>query len=225
MYQKISAAVCVLAILNGCAGTVNSTDKKSFSEEEKALYTAGQVLARQVAPFQLSDSELELVKLGLTDGVQGKEPLFDFATYSKKSQEIAFARRDAHGAWLEKRAEAFIKAEAAREGAVTTKVGAIYQPLREGTGPSPVHSNTISVHYVSTLLDGREMESTYKNGAPDQLKLGEFMNCLKEGVQLMKAGGKARIICPPETALGKEGDGVIPPNATLVFTIELLEVK
>jgi FKBP-type peptidyl-prolyl cis-trans isomerase FkpA len=69
------------------------------------------------------------------------------------------------------------------------------------------------------------MESTYKSGQPDELVLNEFMKCLSEGVQLMKQGGKARLICPPELALGKEGNGVIPPDATLVFDVELLEVK
>jgi FKBP-type peptidyl-prolyl cis-trans isomerase FkpA len=69
------------------------------------------------------------------------------------------------------------------------------------------------------------MESTYKAGEPDELVLKEFMKCLSEGIQLMKPGGRAKLICPPEIALGKEGNGVIPPDATLVFDVELLEVK
>jgi FKBP-type peptidyl-prolyl cis-trans isomerase FkpA len=83
----------------------------------------------------------------------------------------------------------------------------------------------IKVHYRSTLIDGKEMENTRKGGEPDELVLKEFMKCLVEGVQMMKQGGKARMICPPEIALGKEGSGVIPPDATLVFDVELIEVK
>lgn len=223
MLKQIAITFALLAALTACAGTQKAT--RLATEEDKSLYAVGLVMARQIAPFALSDYELELVKMGLTDGVTGREPLVDYATYSKKSQEMAIARRNAHGRRLEARADAFLQAEAAKPGAITTKTGVIYQPLKEGTGVAPIHSNTIKVHYTSTLIDGSEVESTYKNGVPDELHVGEFMGCLKQGVQLMKQGGTARIICPPATALGKEGDGVIPPNATLIFTIELLEVK
>ena len=222
MLKTTAASLLVMAVLTSCAAPQKP---RKLTEDDKSLYAIGLVMARQLTPFALTDYELELVKTGLSDGVNGREPLVDFATYSKKSQDMAIGRRDAHGRWLEDRADEFLKTEAEKPGATRTKSGIIYQPLKEGTGTAPTPSSTIRVHYTSTLLDGREMESTYKNGAPDELHLGEFMACLKEGVQLMKQGGKARIICPPETALGKQGDGFIPPNATLVFTIELLEVK
>jgi FKBP-type peptidyl-prolyl cis-trans isomerase FkpA len=232
MLKKTAAAVALLATVTACARhqppqctPLTENRPRALSEDNKAVYAVGLVLARQLTSFALNDYELELVKMGLTDGLRGRVPLADFATYSKKSLELGIERRDAHGRWLEERVDSFMETEAAKPGAVRTGSGVIYQPVKEGTGPSPLDTNTVKVNYTSTLIDGWEMESTYKNGEPDETKVGDFMKCLKEGVKLMKPGGTARIICPPETALGKEGSGHIPPNATLVFKLELLEVK
>jgi FKBP-type peptidyl-prolyl cis-trans isomerase FkpA len=224
MLKKIALPIALLAALTACA-TGPQPKPRPLTEDQKAIYAVGLVMARQLSTFALTDYELELVKMGLTDGLRGRMPLVDYATYSKKSQELGIERRDAHGRWLEPRVDAFMDAEAAKPGALQTMSGVIYQPLTVGTGPSPLDTNTVKVHYTSTLIDGWEMESTYKNGEPDEVKVGDFMKCLKEGVKLMKQGGTARIICPPETALGDKADGIIPPNATLVFKLELLEVK
>ncbi|HZV82605.1 MAG TPA: FKBP-type peptidyl-prolyl cis-trans isomerase [Geobacteraceae bacterium] len=230
MLKRISAAIVIMVALTACASLqpetgVVKTATKPLTEDQKSIYAVGLVLARQIATFALTDYELELVKMGLTDGLRGRKPLVDFATYSKKSQELGIERRDAHGRWLEERVDAFMEAESFKPGTFQTSSGVLYRPITVGTGPSPLDTNTVKVHYISTLIDGWEMESTYKNGEPDEVLVSDFMKCLKEGVKLMKQGGSARIICPPETALGNKADGIIPPNATLVFTIELLEVK
>lgn len=198
---------------------------RPLTEEQKVFYAVGLVLARQLEVMDLTPAELRLVKRGLNDATKGRKPKVDFAVYSKKSQELATARRDAHGKKLASMVPEFIAHEAAREGTVKTASGLIFQSVKEGEGPSPALTDNIKVHYRSTLIDGKEMASTYKSGQPDELVLSEFMKCLSEGIQLMKQGGKARLICPPELALGKEGNGVIPPDATLVFDVELLEVK
>jgi len=194
------------------------------TEDQKTLYAVGLVFARQLAAFDLTPAELRLVKQGLTDGVSGKKEKVDFVTYSKKSQEMGIARRDAHGKKLEAQAAHFIAMAAAEEGAVKTASGAVYHPLKEGNGVPPTEHETVRVHFVSTLIDGREMDNTYKRGEPEEDQLSHYIKCLIEGVQLMKPGGKARLVCPPETALGKEGFGLVPPNATLVYEVELLEV-
>jgi FKBP-type peptidyl-prolyl cis-trans isomerase FkpA len=128
----------------------------------------------------------------------------------------------ASAAW----AQSDVAAKAAKEaGAVVTKSGLVYRTLHEGKGPSPAASDTVRVHYQGTFPDGREFDSSYKRGQPTEFPLNRVIPCWTEGVQRMKVGGKAKLTCPSSIAYGERGaGGVIPPNATLVFEIELLDV-
>ena len=111
-------------------------------------------------------------------------------------------------------------------GPVTTKSGLVYQSLKDGSGASPSATDTVSVHYRGTLADGREFDSSHKRGQPAEFPLNGVIPCWTEGVQMMKPGGKARLTCPPAIAYGERGaGGVIPPNATLQFEVELLSVR
>ena len=110
--------------------------------------------------------------------------------------------------------------------AVTTASGLIYQSLKEGTGDSPKATDTVKVHYRGTFLDGKEFDSSYKRGEPTEFPLNRVIPCWTEGVQRMKPGGKAKLTCPPGIAYGAGGaGGVIPPNATLNFEVELVSVR
>jgi FKBP-type peptidyl-prolyl cis-trans isomerase FkpA len=107
----------------------------------------------------------------------------------------------------------------------TTPSGIKITTLQEGKGATPKVSDTVSVHYKGTLQDGSEFDSSYKRGKPATFPLGRVVPCWTEGVQKMKEGGKAKLVCPPELAYGSRGiAGVIPPNATLTFEIELLKI-
>ena len=114
----------------------------------------------------------------------------------------------------------------AQSAPVTTASGLVYESLKEGTGDAPKATDTVKVHYQGTLLDGKEFDSSYKRGEPTEFPLNRVIPCWTEGVQRMKPGGKARLTCPPAIAYGERGaGGVIPPNATLHFEIELLSVR
>jgi FKBP-type peptidyl-prolyl cis-trans isomerase FkpA len=110
---------------------------------------------------------------------------------------------------------------------VTTASGLVYQSLKEGTGASPAATDTVKVHYRGTFPDGgKEFDSSYKRGEPTEFPLNAVIPCWTEGVQKMKVGGKAKLTCPAAIAYGARGaGGVIPPNATLDFEIELIAVK
>jgi FKBP-type peptidyl-prolyl cis-trans isomerase FkpA len=109
---------------------------------------------------------------------------------------------------------------------VTTKSGLVIQTLKEGSGTAPKATDTVKVHYRGTFIDGKEFDSSYKRGEPTEFPLNRVIPCWTEGVQLMKPGGKARLTCPPAIAYGERGaGGVIPPNSTLNFEIELVSVK
>ena len=109
---------------------------------------------------------------------------------------------------------------------VTTSSGLTYLALVEGTGASPVASDVVKVHYRGTFPDGTEFDSSYKRGQPAEFPLNRVIKCWTEGVQRMKVGGKAKLICPPSIAYGERGaPGAVPPNATLNFEIELLGIS
>ncbi len=98
--------------------------------------------------------------------------------------------------------------------------------LKEGTGRSPTATSSVIVHYSGTLTDGTVFDSSIERGEPIAFPLDRVIPCWTQGLQQMKAGGKAKLVCPPEMAYGAEGrPGTIPPNSTLLFEVELLEVQ
>ena len=117
-------------------------------------------------------------------------------------------------------------AAAKEEGAVVTPSGLVYRSLKDGNGASPTASDKVTVHYKGTFPDGREFDSSYKRGQPIDYPLNRVIACWTEGVQRMKVGGKAKLTCPPEIAYGSRGAGsAVPPNATLLFEVELLGIQ
>ena len=116
---------------------------------------------------------------------------------------------------------------AAPAAAVTTASGLVYQSLQDGSGAAPKASDTVRVHYRGTFPEtGKEFDSWHKRGQPIEFPLTGVIACWTEGVQKMKVGGKAKLTCPPAIAYGARGaGGVIPPNATLNFEVELLGIK
>ena len=117
------------------------------------------------------------------------------------------------------------QASAARALA-TPAPGLTYKSVREGTGASPTATDAVKVHYRGTLMNGTEFDSSYKRNEPATFPLNRVIPCWTQGVQRMKVGGKAELVCPPELAYGERGaGGTIPPNATLRFEIELIEIN
>jgi FKBP-type peptidyl-prolyl cis-trans isomerase FkpA len=107
----------------------------------------------------------------------------------------------------------------------TTASGIVFESMVTGSGPAPKATDKVRVHYRGTFLDGREFDSSYKRGEPAEFQLNRVIKCWTEAVQLMRPGGKARIMCPAAVAYGERGaGGVIPPNTPLNFEIELLAI-
>jgi FKBP-type peptidyl-prolyl cis-trans isomerase FkpA len=128
----------------------------------------------------------------------------------------------AQAAWAQSDAAA---AAAKEPGASVSPSGLVYRSLKDGSGPSPKASDVVKVHYRGTLPGGKEFDSSIARGTPAQFPLGGVIKCWTEGVQMMKVGGKAKLTCPPAIAYGERGaGGVIPPNATLHFEVELLGI-
>ena len=123
-------------------------------------------------------------------------------------------------------ADATVEAAAKEPGAVVTPSGLVYRSLTDGKGASPAATDKVKVHYRGTFPDGREFDSSYKRNAAIEFPLNGVIQCWTEGVQRMKVGGKAKLTCPSAIAYGERGaGGVIPPNATLLFEVELLGIN
>ncbi len=122
--------------------------------------------------------------------------------------------------------DATLAAAAKEPGAKVTDSGLVIRMLKEGKGAQPTVSSTVRVHYKGTFPDGKEFDSSYKRGEPIEFPLTGVIKCWTEGVAMMKIGGTAKLTCPSSIAYGARGaGGVIPPNATLVFEVELLGVR
>ena len=119
-----------------------------------------------------------------------------------------------------------VTAAAAKEaGAKVLPSGLVFRSLQDGKGPNPLATDKVKVHYRGTFPDGKEFDSSYKRNEAIEFPLQNVIPCWTEGVQLMKVGGKSKLTCPPNTAYGARGaGGVIPPNATLVFEVELIAI-
>ena len=197
------------------------------TDEQKTLYAVGVAISQSMIGLALSEAELEVVKSGISDGALQRPLKVDMTTYGPKIQQFAQSRT-AVAAEKEKKVGAAALAKAAAEpGAKKTASGAIVIPMKAGSGPAPKSSDTVKVHYHGTLLDGAVFDSSVQRGQPASFPLTGVIKCWTEGVQKMKVGGKARLTCPPAIAYGSQGagGGVIPPNATLVFEVELLGIK
>jgi FKBP-type peptidyl-prolyl cis-trans isomerase FkpA len=194
-------------------------------EERQVLTTLGAMLWKNLQTFDLTAEEVDIVRQGLADAAAGKAAEPDLAAMSPKIDAFRRARVEKRAAAEKERGRAFVDEQAARPGAVRSESGMVYLETAAGTGDSPTAEDTVKVHYRGTLVDGTEFDSSYKREQPAEFPLGRVIKCWTDGLQKMKPGGKATLVCPSDIAYGDRGRPSIPPGATLVFEVELLEVK
>ncbi len=217
------AIVLTAALL--VAATSSTWAQELKSEDDKVLYAIGLALSRSLVPFNLNESEVKTVEQGLTDGSLSREPKVDFSKYAQKIQEFVQKRTEAAAAVEKKKGESYIADAAKEKGAEKLDNGAIYIPVKEGTGASPQASDRVKVDYVGKLIDGTVFDSTKERGQPAVFPLNGVISCWTQGVAKMKVGGEAKLVCPSDTAYGDRGSPPkIKPGSTLVFDVQLREI-
>ncbi len=197
-------------------------------DTKTALYGFGVLVAERtpVKGSGFTAEDLDEVMKGLKDGATGKEPAVKMDDYGPRVEQLLNEKQAAKAALEKKKGQEFLAKAAKEPGAKKTASGLIYSTLTAGTGAQPKATDTVKVHYKGTLIDGTEFDSSYKRGEPTEFPLNGVIPCWTEGVALMKVGGKAKLTCPSDIAYGDRGAGPnIPGGSTLVFEVELLEIK
>jgi FKBP-type peptidyl-prolyl cis-trans isomerase FkpA len=208
---------------NGSGGGSAKLD----TDDQKTLYALGLILGRNVAGFNLTASELNTVKAGMTDAALGKKPQVELETFGPKVNQLRNKRMSAKSEDEKKKGKAFEDKAAAEAGAERTPSGMVFKSLGGGSGEQPKNTDTVKVNYKGTLIDGTEFDSSYKRGQPATFGVNQVIPGWTEALQKMKVGSKWQLFIPSELAYGASPPpgSQIGPNAVLIFDIELLNVE
>ncbi|MDP9053415.1 MAG: FKBP-type peptidyl-prolyl cis-trans isomerase [Acidobacteriota bacterium] len=200
------------------------TSAPSMTDDDKIVYSLGLYVYRSLGQFDLSPAEMEILKQAMTDAAANK-PAVELSTWGPKIQTLASARGSRVAGREKAASAAYLTKAAAEPGAVKTASGLIYRELTAGAGASPKATDNVKVHYRGTLINGTEFDSSYSRNMPAEFTLNGVIPCWTEGVQRMKVGGKAQLVCPSDIAYGDQGrPPTIGGGATLVFEVELLNI-
>jgi FKBP-type peptidyl-prolyl cis-trans isomerase FkpA len=214
----------ILAVLVA-VGFAAAAGPEPTTDEQKTFYALGVAAGQSLDLFRLSESELEMVKAGITDALLHKPLKAEVQPYAAKIQQLQQTRMSALAAEEKTAGDAFLAKAATEPGATKAPSGFVIKTLTPGTGESPKATDKVKVHYQGTLTDGTVFDSSRQRGEPVTFPLNGVIRCWTEGVQMMKVGGKSRLVCPASLAYGERGAPPrIKPGATLVFEVELLEI-
>jgi FKBP-type peptidyl-prolyl cis-trans isomerase FkpA len=196
------------------------------TEEQKVLYAIGYILSRSLMNYDLTTENLSLVEQGIRDGVHGNPAKVELQEYPPKIEDYLASRRAAVVEAEQTAGTAFRDKVASEAGAQVKDSGLIYVEQQAGDGAAPTESDTVKIHYHGTLRDGSVFDtSRAEGGQPATFALSGVVPCFSEGIRLMRVGGKSKLVCPPEMAYGDRGfPPMIPPGATLLFDVELIEI-
>jgi FKBP-type peptidyl-prolyl cis-trans isomerase FkpA len=200
------------------------------TEDQKTLYALGAALgydlAQKLSIFNLSANEYEFVKQGITDAEAGNKLTAEPKAYEQNISQLLQTRVKAAAQKQKELAKPYLEQAAKEKNAKKMASGLIYQQIKTGNGIQPKASDIIKVHYTGTFIDGKEFDSSLKSGQPKEYTMRQVIPCWKEGVGKMKVGSKAKLVCPSDIVNGDIGfPPIIPGGATLVYEVELLDVK
>jgi FKBP-type peptidyl-prolyl cis-trans isomerase FklB len=229
--MRIAALTLTLALLVACRGGGGSRSLEK--EKEKVSYAIGVEMSQDIKRQHI-DVDPDLVARGLADGIAGKKLLLTDTELRDTVAAFNNARREAARAAAEenrKRSEAFLSENARRTGVTTLPSGLQYEVLKVGDqGRPPTDADVAVCHYRGTLSDGIEFDSSIGRPVPFAFRVGTVIPGWREALHLMPVGSKWKLYVPPQLGYGEQGlktksGKTVPPNATLIFELELLGVR
>lgn len=218
------------------AAATDAAGASFASDNDRVLYAIGVALGTQLTEFNLTEAELDFIAAGFHDAVLEEPFQVEMDIFGPQIQrfveermsagrDAALAERTAALAEEKAGATAFADQIAAQPGAERSASGLIFVPITEGSGESPDALDTVTVHYHGTLRDGTVFDSSVERNSPASFPLSGVIPCWTEGVQKIRVGGKARLLCPAEIAYGDDGRPGIPGGAALLFEVELIAIE
>jgi len=232
---KSLAVLCTVALVAACDPSAEGESESGADSAApetaggRISYGAGYAMAENLRQQLGDDFDGASFAMGVDDAVTERERRVDDEALGAARDEIVARRQAQAEATAESQlaeAQAFIEENAAREGVTTTESGLQYEVIKEGDGASPAATDTVVTHYTGTLLDGTVFDSSEERGEPATFGLDRVIPGWTEALQLMEVGDRWRLWLPPELAYGtRSPSDVIPPNALLVFEVELLDVN
>jgi FKBP-type peptidyl-prolyl cis-trans isomerase len=224
----MTAMLTLPAVAHDPAGEVDLSDDTRKASYAIGLNIGGGMKAQGV------EVDLEALTAGLADALAGKEPRISpeqmqaaMMALQQKVQGQQMQRMREAGAKNAEDGKAYQDQNAKKEGVTTTASGLQYEVVQAGEGEKPGPTDIVTVHYTGTLIDGTVFDSSVRRGEPTSFPLDNVVPGWSEGVQLMNKGAKYRFVIPPDLAYGEQGapGSPIGPNSTLIFEVELLDVK
>ncbi|OOF86765.1 FKBP-type peptidyl-prolyl cis-trans isomerase [Rodentibacter ratti] len=232
--QKFSlAALVVSAVVSGVVFADEKTDAKFNDDVSYALtaysMTQAKLLAEQ-GEIKLNEAQVNKAVDDVLKGKFTEEKIGELTQTLEQFQQKVVAREQAKMKEIAQKAQDEgdkYRAEfAKKEGVKTTKSGLLYRLVETGKGEVIKPTDTVKVHYTGKLPNGEVFDSSVERGQPAEFRLDQVVKGWTEGLQLVKKGGKIELVLPPELAYGKQGAGAaIPPNSTLYFEVEVLDVN
>jgi FKBP-type peptidyl-prolyl cis-trans isomerase FklB len=231
MTVRILTAVTAVMALSACSKGQKG-DATLSNEVDSVSYAIGVDIGMNFKRSKMENMNIDAMAQGLRDGMTENASMDEemiqnvVQGYMMKLQEERLAEEQAQGEANRVEGEEFLAKNAKRKGVVTTDSGLQYEVIKMGTGPKPQESDRVKVHYVGTLIDGTEFDSSVKRGEPATFGVTQVIRGWVEGLQLMPEGSKWKLAIPSDLAYGPSGGpgGTIPPNSVLVFEVELLEI-
>ena len=221
----IAVATTTTVLAGSLAGSALAQDDKLATEEAKVSYGLGMMIGERVLK-QYDELDYDLVIEAMKAQNAGEETLMSMEEAQMALQTHQEAAAAVAASEAAEKGETFLAENAEREGVSVTDSGLQYEVITESDGDKPTEDDTVSVHYVGTLMDGTEFDSSIARGEPASFPLKGVIPGWTEGLQLMEVGSKYRFVIPSELAYGERGAGeAIGPGETLVFEVELLEIK
>jgi FKBP-type peptidyl-prolyl cis-trans isomerase FklB len=195
------------------------------NQKEKVSYSIGLNIGRNLGSDlkrQSIDIDPNVVAKGIQDALSGANPLLS----NEEIQETMIAFQKEMSEKQKQRGEAFLSENKKKEGVKTLPSGLQYKVIKVGTGKKPKLNDMVTVQYRGTLVDGTEFDSSYRRGQPATFQVSGVIRGWTEALPLMGEGAKWQLFIPPNLAYGERGaGGLIGPNATLIFEIELISVQ
>jgi FKBP-type peptidyl-prolyl cis-trans isomerase len=199
--------------------------------EQQLIEEFGWFMAKRVglAELDFNQTQIDSLMKGLASAASGKESPYELAKigpamdqFMQKKQSTYMAKLKAKGS---ADSETFLSTVKKKAGVIVLPSGLAYEIVQPGQGPAPKPTETVKVHYTGTLINGTVFDSSVQRGEPVEFQLNEVIPGWTEGLQKISKGGKIKLYIPPQLAYGDEGRPGIPPASTLVFDVELLDIK